>query len=51
MRDAFSKIYRVEGVRGFYKGFGPSLVSLLLSGFLFTNIYEVMMDLQLKQIE
>eukprot|EP01134_Creolimax_fragrantissima_P004770 CFRG4770T1 len=39
-RDALSKIYRQEGVRGYFRGVGPSLFALLPTWAMYFTAYE-----------
>ena len=41
MWDAFVKIYRNEGIRGFYKGFTPSVIKIFPSSGIFFLSYEM----------
>lgn len=41
--DAFRKIYKYEGVRGFYKGFGTSTLSMF-SGQIYITTFEVIRE-------
>ena len=40
MRDVATKIYRNEGVLGFYKGLTPNLIKVSISSGLFFLSYE-----------
>ena len=41
MRDAITKIYRLEGVKGFYKGLAPNLIKIFPTSGLFFLAYEL----------
>ena len=41
LRDAFKKIYRNEGIKGFYKGLSPTLLKIFPTSGLFFVSYEL----------
>ena len=41
MRDCISKIYKYEGISGFYKGITPSVIKIFPSSGLFFLAYEL----------
>lgn len=41
MRDAIMKIYKNEGVKGFYKGLTPNLIKIFPASGLFFVAYEL----------
>ena len=41
LRDAFKKIYRNEGIKGFYKGLTPTLIKIFPTSGLFFLSYEL----------
>eukprot|EP00355_Strombidium_rassoulzadegani_P010708 CAMPEP_0168621744 /NCGR_PEP_ID=MMETSP0449_2-20121227/7870_1 /TAXON_ID=1082188 /ORGANISM="Strombidium rassoulzadegani, Strain ras09" /LENGTH=249 /DNA_ID=CAMNT_0008662909 /DNA_START=574 /DNA_END=1319 /DNA_ORIENTATION=+ len=48
--DAFHKIFKSEGVRGWYKGYPYFLVNFVLSNTIQLVIYETYMDLKKKKV-
>ena len=41
MIDTFAKIYKNEGIKGFYKGLTPSVIKIFPTSGLFFLVYEL----------